>query len=99
MIARMWMGEVRAVDLDAYTEVLDRTGRTDALATEGNRGVLLLRRVEAERGKFVFISLWDSMAAVEAFAGAEPERARYYPEDREYLLSFPDRVEHFEVMD
>ena len=32
------------------------------------------------------------------FRGPDPERARYYPEDEEYLLGFEPTVEHFEVL-
>ena len=34
-----------------------------------------------------------------AFAGEEVDRARYYPEDAEFLLEMSERVEHWEVVD
>ena len=43
------------------------------------------------------LTLWDSMDAIRRFAGDEPERARYYPEDSEYLLELEPFVEHYEV--
>jgi hypothetical protein len=45
----------------------------------------------------VFTSRWDSWDAVSAFAGPEPTKAVYYPEDRAFLLSLEPNVEHFEV--
>lgn len=99
MIARVWKGETKASDADAYTEVLERTGRAEALSTRGNRGVQILRHAGAERATFVFISFWDSMDAVRAFAGDAPERARYFDEDERYLLGFPETVEHYDVVD
>jgi hypothetical protein len=32
------------------------------------------------------------------FAGPEPERAKYYPADEEFLLGFEPTVEHYEVV-
>jgi hypothetical protein len=37
------------------------------------------------------------MDAIRRFAGDEPERAHYYPEDPEYLLEMTPFVEHYEV--
>jgi hypothetical protein len=47
--------------------------------------------------EFTTLTLWDSMDAIRRFAGDEPERARYYPEDPEYLLEMTPFVEHYEV--
>ena len=38
------------------------------------------------------------MDAVRAFAGAEPEKPVYYPEDEEYLLELEDEVAHYDVV-
>lgn len=97
MIARVWRGETRREDADRYLSYLRETGVRDSRATPGNRGVTVLRRVHGGRAEFVFTSLWDSMDAVRAFAGDEPERARYYPEDRAFLLELDPEVRHFEV--
>jgi hypothetical protein len=35
---------------------------------------------------------------VKRFAGPEPERAKYYPADEEFLLDFEPTVEHYEVV-
>jgi hypothetical protein len=37
------------------------------------------------------------MDAVRAFAGDEPERAKYYPEDERFLVRHDVVVVHFEV--
>jgi heme-degrading monooxygenase HmoA/uncharacterized damage-inducible protein DinB len=66
-------------------------------ATEGNRGVYLFRRTEGDRAHFRVVSLWDSMEGVRRFAGSDPEKARYYPEDERFLLALEPRVTHYEV--
>lgn len=98
MIARIWHGTTAASKADAYLEYLQQTGVPDYQATPGNRGVYVLRRFEGDIAHFTLISLWDSMAAIEQFAGPEPEQARYYPEDEEFLLEFEPTVVHYEVM-
>ena len=47
----------------------------------------------------MLISLWDSMDAVRAFAGENPERSVYYPEDENYLLEMEPLVRLYEVAD
>jgi heme-degrading monooxygenase HmoA len=97
MIARMWRGAVRAGQGDAYAAYLDRTGVADCRATPGNRGVWVLRRDLSDRTEFIFISLWESLQAIRAFAGADVERARYYPEDADFLLALDPTVAHYET--
>ena len=38
-----------------------------------------------------------SRAAIAAFAGADLEVAKYYPEDEKYLLEFERTVTHYEL--
>jgi heme-degrading monooxygenase HmoA len=97
MIARIWRGRTPADRSDAYLDFLGRTGFPEYRATDGNRGVLALRRVENGVAEFTLVTLWDSMDAIRRFAGDDPEQAKYYPEDPEYLLEMPPRVEHHEV--
>lgn len=97
MIARIWRGRTHAAKSDEYLSILERTGLKEYAETEGNRGVLLLRRVSDGVAEFTALTLWDSMEAVRRFAGDDPERAHYYPEDAGYLLEMTPTVEHYEV--
>ena len=98
MIARIWHGEVVPEKADEYLDYLNRTGVPDYRATEGNRGLYVLRRIEEDRAHFLTVSFWESMQKVENFAGADPGRARYYPEDGRFLLRFEPHVRHYEVV-
>jgi heme-degrading monooxygenase HmoA len=98
MIARIWHGEVAPERADEYLDYLNRTGVPDYRATEGNRGVYVLRRLEEGRAHFLTVSFWESMQKIEGFAGADPEKARYYPEDERFLLHFEPAVGHYEVV-
>ena len=99
MIARIWRGITLAEKADAYVARLHETGLKDYANTPGNRGVTVLRRVQGEHSEIVLISLWDSMEALRAFAGENPERSVYYPEDENYLLEMEPLVRLYEVAD
>jgi len=98
MIARIWHGITPKSKADEYVEYLNRTGIPDYQATEGNRGVHVLRRIEGEQAHFLTLTFWDSVDAIKKFAGEDFEKARYYPEDKDFLLEFEEKVTHYEVM-
>ncbi len=97
MIARTWHGVVPAARADAYRAYLERTGIPDYRVTPGNRGVYVLRRDEGDRVHFLLVALWDSYESVRAFAGDDFARARYYPEDHEYLIELESDVTHYDA--
>jgi hypothetical protein len=96
VIARIWRGETRAADADAYLGVLRATGLPDYLATPGNCGVSVLTRQRGDKTEFTLLTLWESAEAICGFAGEQMERARYYPEDDRYLLYKTPTVEHWD---
>jgi heme-degrading monooxygenase HmoA len=89
---------VPAAKADAYHEYLLRTGVADYAKTAGNRGVYVLRRRDGEVAHFLLITHWDSVEAIKGFAGEDYERARYYPEDDDFLLEREPFVTHYEVL-
>ena len=98
MIARTWHGRVPASKADAYEAFLHRTGLADIAATPGNRGVIVLRRTIDGVTHFVLTSLWDSVEAIQRFAGEDYARARYYDEDDDDLLEREPFVTHDDVI-
>ncbi len=98
MIVRIWHGRTPADKGDAYLDYLKRTGVTNYRATEGNRGVYVLRSSENGVADFLLVSLWESMDSVRAFAGDQPGTAAYYPEDDAYLLEREPGVRHYEAL-
>jgi heme-degrading monooxygenase HmoA len=97
MIARIWRGAVAKDDGDAYAEYMAATGLAGYTSTAGNHGAWMLRRDLGEKTEFVMFTLWDSMEAIKAFAGADPEVAVFYPEDDRFLVDRDDFVSHYEV--
>ena len=97
MIARIWCGKTKANDAKAYLEYLFETGIPAYRTTKGNRGAWVLRRINGDVAHFITLSFWESRDAVIAFAGSDPEVAKYYPEDKKYLLGLEPSVTHYEV--
>jgi heme-degrading monooxygenase HmoA len=82
-----------------YYAYLEQTGLKQYKATEGCEEVLVLTREIGDVTEYLLITLWDSMDAVKRFAGPEPERAVYYPEDDRYFAESERTpyVRHYEV--
>lgn len=100
MIAGVWHGVVPRAKADGYAEYLVNSERSvsDYERTPGNPGTCLMRRLEGEREHFLLISFWESRAAISAYAGAEIDRARYFPYDLECLEAPEPTVAHYEVL-
>jgi heme-degrading monooxygenase HmoA len=99
MIAGIWQGRTRPGMGGLYLSYLEGTGLREYKATEGFKDVLVLTRAIGYATEYVLLTLWESMEAVWRFAGPEPDRAVYYPEDSRY---FPQEelgpyVSHYEV--
>jgi quercetin dioxygenase-like cupin family protein len=97
LIARVWFGKTESERVDEYVEYVRRTGVRDLRGTEGNRGVLVLTRVDRRFSEIGVVSFWHSLGDVERFAGANLNQAVYYEKDREYLLSMEPELPHYEV--
>ncbi len=99
MIARIWHGITEAGQADEYLSFLIERAIPDYESIEGNRGAYILRRSEGELAHFLTLTFWDSADAIRKFAGADIERARYYPEDANFLREFEPTVTHYQVYD
>jgi heme-degrading monooxygenase HmoA len=99
MIARRWRGWVATDRAEAYVDYLDATGLSEYKETPGNLGAYcLMRDLGDGRTEVQALSFWESMDAVKRFAGDDPERAVYYPEDDDYLVGERETtVLHFRV--
>ena len=97
MIARLWRGWTAQADADDYTAYLERTGMHVSRETPGNRGAYVFRRTDGDRAEFLTVTFWDDQDAVRAFAGDDPGRARFFPEDDRFLVDRELHVSHYEV--
>src|SRR4051812_470685 len=99
MIARTWTGAVQTTDADEYADYIRETGFHEYGQTPGNRGAWLLRRDRGGTTELITLSLWDSVEAIQTFAGDDIEAAVLYPEDERYLIDGASTIAHYEVID
>jgi heme-degrading monooxygenase HmoA len=99
MIARIWHGVTNASQADEYLSFLIRRAIPDYESVEGNRGAYILRRMEGAQAHFLTLTFWDSAEAIQKFAGADIEQAKYYPEDARFLREFEPTVAHYQAYD
>ena len=94
----MWHGRVPSHKAARYRAFLIERALPDYRSVPGNVSARVLERQDGEVTHFITLTMWDSMAAIHGFAGADVEIAKYYPEDDEFLLEFEPRVQHYDVV-
>ncbi len=97
MIARIWHGKTDKASFDSYTEFLKQRAIPDYQKTEGFQGLTFLRSLVGKEGHFTLITYWQNLDVIKHFAGDDIEKAKYYPEDDDFLLEFEEQVQHYEV--
>ena len=97
MIVRVWHGIVPKEKSDLYNEFLINRAVPDYSSIEGNLSVKILRRNEKEVTHFLTVTTWKSYEVIKKFAGKNIDQAKYYPEDKEFLIEFEPNVIHYEV--
>ena len=97
MIARMWRGRVPTSKAEAYRKFLNERAIPDYQSVAGNLSIHILERTEGDVTHFITLTFWRDMDSIKAFAGEDAETAKYYPEDKDFLLELEPKVVHYEV--
>ena len=97
MIVRTWKARASEAGAREYATFFQSTLARAMKAIPGNRGAMMMSRAGGQNGdvELLMLSYWDSMEAVERFAGDTPERAVVEPRAREILSSYDETVEHY----
>ena len=98
MISRMWHGRVPTSKAKSYREFLNTRAIPDYRSVAGNISVHILERNDGDVTHFITLTFWKNLEVIKAFAGEDIETAKYYPEDKDFLLEFEPTVVHFEVV-
>lgn len=98
MIARLWHGRVPTNKSPAYREFLNKRAIPDYRAPPGNVSVHILERQEGDVSHFMTLTFWENMSVIQNLAGTDISKAKYYPEDKDFLLEFELTVVHYEVV-
>ena len=85
-IMRLWHGEVSIEKADEYEKFMVERAAPDYSSVNGLLNLSFQRQNEKSKAHFLLISIWDSLASMKKFAGENPELAKYYPEDDDFLL-------------
>ena len=99
MICRIWRGWTTEAQADAYECLLRSEILVGILRREipGFQAIDLLRRPVPEGIEFVTLMWFDSIEAVQRFAGPDYEVAVVPPEARQLLLRFDNQSAHYTV--
>jgi len=97
MIARIWRGSASMAKAEDYHRHFTVNVAPHLKTIPGNVGAYLLKRETGAEVEFLAVTLWDSLAAIESFAGADPTVAIVEPEGRATLSYFDDFASHYEV--
>ncbi len=98
MIARLWHGKVPTSKATDYRRFLNSRAVAGYRAVKGNLTVYILERTEGDITHFITLTFWESIETIKGFAGENVEVAKYYPEDKDFLLEFEPNVVHYEVV-
>jgi len=98
MIARLWHGNVPTGKADEYRAFLNQRAIPDYHYVAGNLGVKILEKQDGEVTHFILLTFWEDYEVIHSFAGKDISKAKYYPEDKDFLLEFEPTVEHYEVV-
>ncbi|MCG8697819.1 MAG: hypothetical protein MI922_07175 [Bacteroidales bacterium] len=96
-ITRIWHGRTKAEHADEYLKYVEQTGLSDYNNINGNISAKILRRIDGEICHFLTVTEWDNYDSIKKFAGPDFEKARYYAKDKEFLLEFEEKVQHYET--
>lgn len=99
MICRSWHGWTTETNAAAYESLLRSEIFVGILRREipGFQAIDLLRRSVPEGVEFVTLMWFDSIEAVQRFAGSDYEVAVVPPEARQLLMHFDNQSTHYTV--
>jgi hypothetical protein len=97
MIARHWRGWTKAKDADAYECLLGTKVLPGLRQIQGYRGGYVLRNDGEAEAEFVLLNLFDSIEAVQRFAGPDYTVPVFEPETEGLLGRAEPSATHYEV--
>ena len=99
MIARHWRALARSNQAQNYVEHLRGDTFPALKRIAGFIDGSILRRAVSDGVEFHVVTRWESIAAIESFAGSDPERAVVPPNVVAMMIEYDGRVKHFEVVE
>ena len=97
MVARIWQGRVPTSKAKQYRDFVNARAIPDYKSVKGNLDVYILEREEGKITHFITLTFWENYEVIKSFAGDDIETPKYYPEDKDFLLEFEEKVVHYKV--
>jgi heme-degrading monooxygenase HmoA len=98
MISRHWRGVAKPLHADEYVEHLRSETFPGLSKIRGFISASILRR-NVERGvEFLIVTNWESLAAIEQFAGRDSEVAVVPEKVQKMMLDYDGRARHYEAL-
>ena len=94
---RLWHGKVAIEKANEYENFMVERAAPDYGSINGLLKTYFQRRDEERITHFLLATIWDSLDSIKKFAGSEPELAKYYPEDDNFLLEKEKYVQMYEI--
>jgi len=98
MIARLWHGWAAPENAEDYRHHFRASVQPHLHNCAGFRGCWLLERRDHGETEFLAITLWDSRATIETFAGPDIDQANVADDARAALARFDTKATHYLVV-
>jgi heme-degrading monooxygenase HmoA len=98
MISRQWRGLAKIGHAENYVRHLNESTFPKLLKIKGFVNAAVLRRKVQNGIEFLVVTNWQSMRAIEQFAGSNPELAVVPKEVQKMMIEFDHKVRHYEVV-
>ena len=97
MISRLWSARATQAQSQAYVQHFSTAVLPALRKCEGYVSSTVLTRPKEGAIEIMVLTVWQSFAAIDGFAGADRDAEVVAPEAAALLTDFDRRVRHFEV--
>jgi hypothetical protein len=98
MISRQWRGLAKSSHADRYVEHLREETFLKLKKIPGFASASILRRTVPDGVEFLIVTTWESIDAIQGFAGPDVETAVVPPNVQAMMVEYDDRVRHYEIV-
>ena len=98
MISRQWRGLAKSSQADKYVEHLRQETFPKLKEIPGFVSASILRRSVPNGVEFLIVTTWESIDAIQGFAGTDVETAVVPPRVQDMMVEYDNRVRHYQIV-
>ncbi len=99
MISRHWKGIAKREEVENYINHLRRDTFPQLSEIHGFISASILKRQVDQGVEFLIVTVWESMEAIEQFAGPTADTAVVPPSVQAMMVDYERKVSHYEVVE